>query len=64
MAEAGFWSVMTLFGLGAYVAFQFIMLATRYKRCASDEILVVYGRVEGERTSKVIHGGAIMVWHL
>ena len=64
MADAGFWSVMTVFGIGAYVAFQFIMIASRYKRCASDEILVVYGRVEGERASKIIHGGATIVWPL
>jgi len=37
---------------------------TRYKRCASDEILVVYGRVRGGRASKCIHGGAVMVWPL
>jgi len=64
MADADFWGVMTIFGLVAYIAFQFILLSTRYKRCASDEIIVVFGRVEGGKTSKVIHGGAVMVWPL
>ena len=63
MAAAG-WAIATLFGLGAILAFMFIMVATRYKRCASDEILVVYGRVRGGRASRCIHGGATMVWPL
>ena len=58
------WAIAILFGLGAILAFMFIMVATRYKRCASDEILVVYGRVRGGRASRCIHGGATMVWPL
>ena len=64
MADGDYWGVMAIFGLVAYIAFQFIMISTRYKRCASDEIIVVFGRVEGGKTSKVIHGGAVMVWPL
>ena len=64
MADAGFWGVMAIFGFVSYIAFQFILLSTRYKRCASDEIIVVFGRVEGGKSSKVIHGGAVMVWPL
>ena len=64
MADAGFWGVMTIFGFVAVIAFMFILIVTRYKRCASDEILVVYGRVRGGRASKCIHGGATMVWPL
>ena len=64
MADAGFWGVMVIFGFVAVIAFMFILIVTRYKRCASDEILVVYGRVRGGRASKCIHGGAVMVWPL
>tara|TARA_B100001250_G_scaffold133115_1_gene113798 strand:- start:641 stop:1585 length:945 start_codon:yes stop_codon:yes gene_type:complete len=64
MADDGFWNVMALYGLAAYVAFQFILMSSRYKRCASDEILVVYGRIRGGRASRCIHGGAMMVWPL
>jgi len=63
MSAAG-WAKAALGGLGALLAFMFIMVATRYKRCASDEILVVYGRVRGGRASRCIHGGATMVWPL
>ena len=41
-----------------------ILLVTRYKQCAPDEILVVYGRVEEGKSSKCIHGGGILVWPL
>lgn len=40
-----------------------IFLASRYKRCPSDAILVVYGKV-GEQTAHCIHGGGILVWPL
>jgi flotillin len=64
MADSSVWGVMIIFGLVAILAFMFIMVVTRYKRCASDEILVVYGRVKGGRASRCIHGGATMVWPL
>jgi flotillin len=41
-------------------------LFRRYKRCPSDRILVVYGKVsgggEGGRTAKCVHGGASFIW--
>ena len=43
----------------------FVMIIRRYKRCPSDKILVIYGKVgkdkEGVRAAKVIHGGAAFV---
>ena len=62
MADAGFWAVFIVFGVLAIAAFGIILVATRYKRCASDEILVVYGRIRGGKASRCIHGGAVMVW--
>ena len=63
MADAGFWAVFIVFGVLAIAAFGIILVATRYQRCASDEILVVYGRIRG-KASRCIHGGAVMVWPL
>ena len=46
----------------------FLALATlfffvsRYKRCPSDKILVVYGKTGGESSSKCYAGGAAFVW--
>jgi len=42
-----------------------IGFATRYKRCPSDKILVVYGKISGRgpaKSAKCIHGGATFVW--
>ena len=64
MADAGFWAVFIVFGILAIAAFGIILVATRYQRCASDEILVVYGRIRGGKASRCIHGGAVMVWPL
>ncbi|MBT4407903.1 MAG: flotillin family protein [Euryarchaeota archaeon] len=52
------------FGVLILVAFGFGLLITRYKRCASDEILVVYGRVGKNKASVCMHGGARMIWPL
>ncbi len=41
-----------------------LILAKRYKRCPSNNVLVIYGKVQSGRTSKCIHGGAAFVWPL
>jgi flotillin len=42
----------------------FMMLVRRYKRCPSNRVLVIYGKVGGGSTAKCIHGGAAFVWPL
>jgi len=65
MAEENtLWLTLIIFGILLVVAFGFILLVTRYKRCASDEILVVFGKVGKDRASECMHGGARMVWPL
>lgn len=48
-----------------FVLFVYAMFR-RYKRCPSDRILVVYGKVsgggDGGRTAKCVHGGASFIW--
>ena len=41
-----------------------VFMASRYKRCPSDKVLVIYGRVEKGRSSKTMHGGGAFVWPL
>jgi flotillin len=41
-----------------------LLLLTRYRRCSSNQILVVYGRVGGGQSSKCLHGGGAFVWPL
>ena len=48
--------------IGVVVAFILIMsLVSRYKRCPSDKILVVYGNTGGS-SAKCIHGGGAFIW--
>lgn len=46
------------------VLFFAVFLASRYRRCPSNRILVVYGKVGGDRASKCLHGGGTFVWPL
>ncbi|MCK7557654.1 flotillin family protein [Chitinophaga sedimenti] len=53
--------------LGVVFVFVFIYaMFRRYKRCPSDRILVVYGKVgsnaDGNLSAKCIHGGAAFIW--
>ena len=52
----------------ALIAFSLVLgLVSRYKKCPSDKVMVIYGKVgknsDGTaRTSKCIHGGASFIW--
>lgn len=39
-----------------------IAILRRYRKCPSDKILVIYGKVGGDRSAKCIHGGASFIW--
>ncbi|MHC5180401.1 MAG: flotillin family protein, partial [Planctomycetota bacterium] len=41
-----------------------MFLASRYRRCSSDQILVVYGKVGKNQSARCIHGGGTFVWPL
>ncbi|MDX1516622.1 MAG: SPFH domain-containing protein [Woeseiaceae bacterium] len=43
------------------VAFFLAILVSQYKRCPSNRILVVYGKVGGQRAARCIHGGGTFV---
>ena len=40
----------------------FIIFASRYKKCPSDRVMVIYGKTKGAAASRCIHGGASFVW--
>lgn len=55
----------SLLVFGFAILFFFIIIISfirRYKRCPSDRILVVYGKVGGGNSAKCIHGGAAFIW--
>ncbi len=49
--------------LSVVLLFVFVaaFIATRYKRCPSNRILVVYGRVAGSMAAKCLHGGGAFI---
>jgi flotillin len=58
-----------LVGIVAAVLFIIVLfysMIKRYKRCPSDQILVIFGKVgagaDGFRSAKCIHGGAAFIW--
>ncbi len=52
-------------GIGVAVllmlAFFFVFVVKQYKRCPSNRILVVFGKVGGQKAAKCIHGGGTFV---
>jgi flotillin len=54
--------------IGVFVAILFIsfilLLVQRYKRCPSNRVLVIFGKVGGGTSARTIHGGAKFVWPL
>lgn len=53
---------ITIIVVAALVFFVSVsVLVSRYKRCPSDKILVVYGRTGGT-SAKCIHGGGAFIW--
>jgi flotillin len=60
-----FLAIYVVFAVVIFVAF--ISVLSRYKRCPSDRILVVYGKTGknkegGINSAKCIHGGAAFIW--
>ena len=49
--------------LGVVVIVLFATLASRYKRCPANRILVIYGKT-GSGAARCVHGGASFVWPL
>ena len=48
---------LVVVGLGMLIFF-----FSRYQKCPSDRILVIYGKTSGGASSKCLHGGAAFVW--
>jgi flotillin len=54
----------TLIGFLLFVFSIVFFLAKLYRRCPSNKVLVVYGRVGGSKTVQCYHGGGTFVWPL
>ncbi len=63
MYELGLWGLAVVAFI-ALVVSTLLFMATRYKRCPSDKILVVYGKVGKGQSARCVHGGGVLVWPL
>ena len=63
MPYIDFW-VFPIIAIVILVISTIAFLASRYKRCPSDKILVVFGKVGGGQSANCIHGGGAMIWPL
>lgn len=48
--------------IAAVLFVTFAALLSRYKRCPSDKILVIYGKTGKQSTARCVHGGAAFIW--
>ncbi len=48
--------------LAVFLAIVGGLVISRYKRCPSDRILVIYGKTNAGQSAKCVHGGAAFVW--
>lgn len=56
----GQWAIVFVAGV-SLVVMMLLFLASRYKRCPSDKILVVFGKVGEGQSSRCIHGGGALI---
>ncbi len=55
---------VTIVGFLLFIFSTVLFLARLYRRCPSNKVLVVYGRVGGNKTVQCYHGGGTFVWPL
>jgi len=53
--------VFPVLGFALLLFLTLVFLASRYKRCPSDKILVVFGKVGAGQSARCIHGGGVMI---
>jgi len=57
------WAISIIAFVGL-ISLTLLFLASRYKRCPSDKVLVVFGKVGDGQTARCIHGGGALIWPL
>ena len=45
-----------------FILVTIMTIASRYRKCPSDKIMVIYGKTSGGKAARTIHGGAQFVW--
>ena len=60
-------TVILLVLAAVFVFSMLLLILSRYRKCPSDKVLVIYGKVSANpdgspRAAKCIHGGAAFIW--
>lgn len=56
-------SLMIIIGAGILLAIVTVLgILSRFRKCKSDQIMVIYGKTGGNKSAKCIQGGAAFVW--
>jgi flotillin len=58
------WFAVGALAILAFAASLGLVVVARYKRCPSNRILVIYGKVKRGESAKCLHGGGSFVWPL
>jgi flotillin len=58
------WVAVIVLAILAFAASLGMVVVARYKRCPSNRILVIYGKVTRGQSAKCLHGGGAFVWPL
>jgi flotillin len=59
--EGSLWWTVLLIAAVVFALFLLLYLLRRYKRCPSDKILVVFGKVGTGQSARCIHGGGALI---
>ena len=62
LENTSFWILVGVVAVILFALSLGLMLMTRYKRCPSNKILVIFGKVQKGQTSRCLHGGGAFVW--
>ena len=56
-------SIALVAGLIVILLIALLWVSSRYKRCPSDRVLVIYGRIGGQgESARCLHGGGALIW--
>ena len=66
-AASGIDTLVLIIVIAVLVFTTFLVLLSRYRKCPSDKVMVIYGKVGNNkdgtsRSAKCIHGGAAFIW--
>ncbi|MCC6493983.1 MAG: flotillin family protein [Pirellulales bacterium] len=62
--ETMFWLAVLAGFVGMVFFSTVILLKSNYKRCSSNQVLVIFGKTFQGQAAKTVHGGAAFVWPL